>query len=297
MRVAVVTDSTASLPPGLRWDRDTGRADDLRTVPLHVVVDGVSYSEGVDPEASPARLAEAMRAGAGVTTSRPTPDAFLAAYRALAKDGFDQIVSVHLSGEMSATCESAQLAARDAPIEVAVVDTRQVAMATGYAVAAAHEVASAGGSAVVAAEAARACAERATSLFYVDTLEYLRRGGRVGAAAALLGSALAVKPLLRIDHGRIDSYEKVRTTGRCLARLADLAVEATGAADGGEAGPVDVAVAHLANPERAEGLRDRLAQRLAGALEGRTIDVTEIGAVLGAHVGPGMVAVCVRPRD
>ena len=148
----------------------------------------------------------------------------------------------------------------------------------------------AGGSAAEAAEAARDRAAAATSLFYVDTLEYLRRGGRIGAAAAIFGGALSVKPLLSIVDGKVANLEKVRTGARALARLEDLAVEAAGTEQ------VDVYVAHLANLERAEQLAAKLAERLADNLGGREIWCGELGAVLGAHVGPGMVAVCVAPR-
>jgi DegV family protein with EDD domain len=139
----------------------------------------------------------------------------------------------------------------------------------------------------VAAERASA----STSLFYVDTLEYLRRGGRVGAAAALLGGALAVKPLLGIQDGRVSLRERVRTSGRALARLEELAAEAAGTSR------IDIGVAHLAAADRAETFADRLAERLADNLEGREPWCAEIGAALGAHVGPGMVAVCIAPRS
>ena len=131
--------------------------------------------------------------------------------------------------------------------------------------------------------------EAATSLFYVDTLEYLRRGGRIGAAAAILGSALSVKPLLEIADGKVAPRERVRTASRALGRLVDLAVEAAGDQ------PVDVCVSHLANAAKAEELAGLLTERLADGLEGREVMCGELGAVLGAHVGPGMVAVCVSP--
>ena len=199
-------------------------------------------------------------------------------------------MSVHLSGEMSGTFESAQLAARDAPVPVLTVDSRQVGVATGYAALSAADVLDDGGSADEAAEAARRRAAAATSLFYVDTLEYLRRGGRIGAAAAIFGGALSVKPLLSIQDGKVANLEKVRTSARALSRLEDLIVEAAGDQQ------VDLCVSHLASPERAEQLAARLAERLAAGLEGREVWCGELGAVLGAHVGPGMVAVCVAPR-
>ena len=284
MPVALVTDSTASLLP------ETAVARGVTVVPLQVVIGATSYDEGVPGGATPEMLAGALREWTPVSTSRPNPEALLEVYERLVLDGATEIVSVHISSELSGTFESAQLAAKRCSVPVTPVDSRQVGMGTGFAVLAAADALAAGGDAGAVAEAARRRSEHTTSLFYVDTLEYLRRGGRVGAAAALLGSALAVKPILRVHDGRIGPYERVRTAGKALSRLEELAVEAAADSD------VDVMVAHLASPDRAEQLAARLAERLADGLAGREVAVGEIGAVLGAHVGPGMVAVCVAPR-
>jgi DegV family protein with EDD domain len=284
MSVALVTDSTASLPA------DVTTARGITVVPLQVVIGATSYDEGVEGGVTPHMLAEALRAWTPVSTSRPNPEQMLEVYERIAADGASQIVSVHLSGELSGTYESAQLAARKASVPVLTVDSRQVGMGTGLAVLGAADVRDEGGDAAAIAAAARRRASTTTSLFYVDTLEYLRRGGRMGAAAALVGSALAVKPILRIEDGRVAPFERVRTAGKALSRLEELAVDAAGAA------PVDVAVAHLASPERGATLAERLGERLATGLEGRPVHLGEIGAVLGAHVGPGMVAVVVARR-
>jgi DegV family protein with EDD domain len=282
-RTLLVTDSTASLPD------DVVAARGIVVVPLQVVIGATVHDEGADG-ATPELVAAALKEFRPVSTSRPSPAALLEVYEKAASDGATAIVSVHLSGDMSGTFESAQLAARDASIPVFPVDTRQVGVATGYAALAAADVVAAGGSAQEAASAARDRAAASSSLFYVDTLEYLRRGGRIGAAAALLGGALAVKPLLQIEDGKVASLERVRTSARALARLEELAVLAAGEAS------VDVCVAHLANPERAGQLTEKLAVRLEANLEGRDVWCGELGAVLGAHVGPGMLAVCVAPR-
>src|SRR3954451_4410678 len=282
--VALVTDSTALLPRALVEERE------ILVVPLQVVIGARSYHEGVDPEANPDTIAEALRRWTPVSTSRPTPAVFLETYEQARARGAEEVLSIHLSGEMSGTFDSAQLAARQASIPVRAIDTRQLGMGTGYAVLTAADVLDDGGSCAKAAGAALARADATTSLFYVDTLEHLRRGGRIGAAAALLGSALAVKPLLEIVDGRIGPREKVRTSGRALSRLEDLAVAA--ATDR----QVDVSVAHLANRDRAEVLAEHLRERLAGQLAGREVSVGEVGAVIGAHVGPGMVGVVVAPR-
>ena len=179
----IVTDSTASLPSDVAAKRG------IVVVPLQVVIGARVYDEVMaegDDGATPAMVAEALKEFRPVSTSRPTPSALLEVYEQAAAAGANEIVSVHLSGEMSGTFESAQLAARDAPVPVLTVDSRQVGVATGYAALSAADVLDDGGSAEEAAEAARRRAAAATSLFYVDTLEYLRRGGRIGAAAAHL---------------------------------------------------------------------------------------------------------------
>jgi len=283
MTVALVTDSTASLPP------EVAAECGVSVVPVQVVIDDVSYDEGAD-EASPACVAAALRAKRSVSTSRPAPAVFADLYRRLAEEGVREILSVHLSSEVSGTFESAQVAARHAPVPVTCVDTRQVGFGTGYAVESAAAVLAAGGSRAEAADAARERAAAVTSVFYVDTLEYLRRGGRIGGAAAVFGGALAVKPLLGIQNGVITTLEKVRTAGRAISRLEELAVVA---ADDQE---VDVTVAHLASEERAGVLAAHLADRLEKQLDGREVRCGELGAVLGAHVGPGMLAICVAPR-
>jgi len=282
MTVALVTDSTASLPPEV-----VARCE-VNVVPVQVVIDDVSYDEGAE-EASPARVAAALRDKRSVSTSRPAPAVFADLFRRLADEGATEILSVHLSSEVSGTFESAQVAARHAPVPVTCVDTRHVGVGTGYAVESAAAVLASGGTRAEAADAARARSAAVTSVFYVDTLEYLRRGGRIGGAAAVFGGALAVKPLLGIENGVITTLEKVRTAGRAISRLEELAVSAAGDQQ------VDLTVAHLASEERAHALAESLADRLEKQLDGREVRCAELGAVLGAHVGPGMLAICVAP--
>ena len=283
-KVAVVTDSTASVPAEVASEHG------IVVVPLQVVIGARAYDDGIDPEASPANVAEALRQFLPVSTSRPSPALLLETYERAAAEGAEEIVSVHVSAEVSGTYESALLAARKAPVKVHVVDSRQIGAGTGFAALAAAEVVAEGGDGQEAAAAARGRAEGTSSLFYVDTLEYLRRGGRVGAAAALLGSALAVKPILSLEDGRIAPLEKVRTSGRALARLEELAVAAAGEQQ------VDVAVCHLAGSTPAEALAEALTGRLTDNLSGRPVAVAEVPSVLGAHVGPGLVGVTVSPR-
>lgn len=280
-RVALVSDSTSI---DVAVAATLGIAVPLRIVPLQVVIGSTSFDE--DEGTGTDALAQALRDKVGVSTSRPSPHRFAEAYHEAVHAGAEAIVSVHLSGEVSGTVESAELAAREVDVPIQVVDSRHVGMGTGFAVAAAAVVLAGGGSAEAAAAAARARAAATTGLFYVDTLEYLRRGGRVGAAAALVGSALSVKPLLQVKDGRIVPLDRVRTSGRARARLEELAVQAAGS------DRVDVAVSHLADSVRADELSDRLRGRIPNL---RHLIVTEVGAVIGAHVGPGMLAVVVAP--
>jgi DegV family protein with EDD domain len=276
--VALVSDSTSV-------DAALAEALDVFVVPLQVVIGATSYDEGTD--ATPDKVAAALKEWSPVSTSRPTPEAFLRIYDQAASNGAREVVSIHLSGEVSGTFESAQIAAKESPIPVETVDSRLLGMGTGFAVRAAATALDDGASAAEAAEVAARRAEATTVLFYVDTLEYLRRGGRVGAAAAFFGSALAVKPLLTLKDGRIVPLEKVRTASRAIHRLEELAVAAAGDK------PVDVAVSHLANAERASSLADRLREQVPGLDE---LVVNQVGAVIGAHVGPGMLAVVVSPH-
>jgi len=276
-RVVVVTDSTAYLPDGL--------ADELsvRVVPLQVVLGGRSGAEG--SEVTPAQVAAALAAWVPVSTSRPTPAEFAAVYREALEGGADGVVSLHLSRELSGTWDSTRLAAAEVGAgSIRVVDSRSAAMGLGFAVLAAAEAAAKGGSREEVYAAAVGTAERTTTLFYVDTLEHLRRGGRIGAAQALLGTALSVKPILHVREGRIVPLEKVRTVSKGIARLEALAVAAAGD------GPADVAVHHLAAAERAALLAERLRGRLPRV---RRFYASEVGAVVGAHVGPGVLGVVV----
>jgi DegV family protein with EDD domain len=173
--------------------------------------------------------------------------------------------------------------ARD--IEVRVVDSGSIAMGLGFDVIAAAETAHSGGSLDEVAAAAETA--DTTTLFYVDTLEHLRRGGRVTATTALVGAALAVKPLLVVRDGQIALLEKVRTFSKALSRLRDLVVEAAGD------GVVEVAIHHLDAPERAAELEARVREALPRLSQ---LYVSEVGAVVGAHAGPGLLGVVVWRR-
>lgn len=291
--MAVVTDSTAYLPPGV------AARHGIAVVPLHLTIDGEDSLDGVDFTAD--QLAAALtaprhgvRRRPSITTSRCTPGELQAAYQAAlpttARLG-GGVLAVHLSRHLSGTWEAARLASEQlAAVEpdsiVRVVDSHSAAMGLGFPVLAAARAAACGADLDGAYAAAADVAARCRTVLCVDTLEHLRRGGRMGTAAALLGTALSMKPLLHVVDGRIQVLEKVRTSSRALARLADIAVDT--AADE----PAAVAVHHLGAPDRAAQLVSELTQRIPALTE---VYVSQVGAVVGAHLGPGMVGVVVCP--
>ena len=277
MNVVIVSDSTGYLTPALT-------PPGLSIVPVAIILEGKSYDEGT--EISVSEVADALRRKAAVTTSRPAPATFAEEYARLAALGHDHIVSVHLSGDMSGTYDAARIAAREASVPVMVVDSRTVGTALGFAARSAAQVVAAGGSAEEAAAAAERRAAASRTWIVVDSLDQLRRGGRIGAAQALLGNALMVKPILQIADGIITPLEKQRTMGRAIARMAEIACEYAGSA------PADVVVQHCAAPERAEDLLGALRPALPAA----DVHIVEVGAVISAHVGLGTISVAVCPR-
>jgi DegV family protein with EDD domain len=274
-RVAVVTDSTADLPA------DLVARFGLTVVPTYVTVGDRTGREGIDITAADVLAALGNRP---VTTSRATPHAFAEVYRDAFAAGATAIVSLHLSAALSGTFEAAGLAAASVGGPITVVDSRTISLGLGFAALAASAAAAAGSPADVVRQAALDSVQRTTLLFLVDSLEQLRRGGRIGAAATLIGTTLAVRPILRVADGQIVVAERVRTAQRALARLEEMVVKAAGS-DG-----CDLAVQHLAAADRADALRQRLLARIP--LPGRVL-TPEVGATVGAHVGPGLLGVAV----
>ncbi|WP_433828855.1 DegV family protein [Actinoplanes sp. CA-015351] len=281
MTIAVVTDSTAYLPAELSGTYD------LTIVPLTVVINGWDGLEGL--EISPAEVARVLGTRrAAVSTSRPAPSQFVTAYRRLLDAGADGVVSIHISAKLSGTYEAAQLAAAEIGPQVQVVDSGTAAMGLGFPALAAASAAAKNQDLETVRVTAADHASRVSTFFYVDTLEFLRRGGRIGAASALVGTALSVKPILHVADGAIVVRDKVRTAGRALTRLVDLAVEAAGD------GEADIAVHHLGTPDRASALVDAISTRLGERM--RDCYLTEVGAVVAAHTGPGLAGVVIHRR-
>lgn len=279
--VAVVTDSTADLPADLAEERN------IRVVPMSVTFGRDTYISRItiSDEDFFDRLATSSVLP---TTSQPAPRWFEEAYLDARDDGCAGVVSIHLSGKLSGTVEQARRLAREAPLPVEVVETGHVAGGLALAVLAADRAARAGGSVPDVVRAAQATADAARSWILVDTLDYLRRGGRLTGAKALVGTMLRVKPILSVDDGVVEVVERARTTTRGVASMAARAARHL------DGRPAHAIVSHAVAPERAELVWQ--------ALENAGIEVaarleTRVGPVLGTHAGPGTVSVAVAPAD
>ncbi|MGP7961276.1 DegV family protein [Sanguibacter sp. A247] len=277
--VRVVTDSTCALPHA--WAQQAG----ILTVPLGVTVDGVEHREGIDVD--DAALAHAIAAGQRVTTTQPAPAAFTDTFARLADEGATEIVSLHLSGELSGTVDSAAVAARTAAVPVRVIDSRSAASGLGLAALVAARAAAAGAAGDQVEDVARGVAASATILFLVGSLDHLRRGGRLSRASAAVGTVLGMRPLLTVRDGRIEVFAKVRTRAAAIDRMAEVVREAAQTMSR----PL-VAVHHLDTTDDATALGERLAD-----VSSEPVLVGPIGAVLGAHVGPGLLAAVVVDAD
>ena len=278
--VAVVTDSTSDLPQGLAEELG------IRVVPLSVTFGTETFISGVtiDPPTFYERLG---RTQALPTTSQPTPAWFEEAYADCVDEGHEAAVSLHVSSALSGTVGLARDRAKRALLPVEVVDTRLVGAPLGLAAIAAQRAARQGADVRGVLHAAEQVAEQVTSLLVVDTLEYLRRGGRLSGTQAMVGNVLRVKPLLHLVDGRVEVRERTRTWSRAADRVAELVEQDAGGA------AMDVVVAHAVAEDRAAELWERLEQRvtIASRLE------TMIGPIVGTHVGPGAVSVAAVPAD
>ncbi|MGE2714942.1 DegV family protein [Mycolicibacterium litorale] len=278
MTVVVVTDASSRLPEEAltRWN--------IRQVPLHVLVDELDLRDGVD------QIPNDIHERAHVTTSGATPGELGEAYRrALADSGGDGVVAVHLSAALSGTFSSAVTAAREFGPLVRVVNTRSAAMGVGFVALAAARCAAEGADLDTVESVARSAVPRGSAFIVVQRLDNLRRSGRIGATASWLGTALSLKPLLRVDvDGRLVLAQRIRTASKAHAALVDQVVELVG--DRRAA----VAVHHVDNHDAADAIGAALTERLPQI---ETLTVTDMGPVLAVHVGAGAVGVCVSLSD
>lgn len=268
--VAVVTDSASDLhePP-----------TDLSIVPLTVAFGTEAMLDGVDLSAE--AFWDRVDASDEIpTTASPPPEAFARAYASAAATGAEAVVSVHVSAELSRTVASAQSAAADAPVPVHVVDTRSVSLGEGLVALAALDRARAGRDGHAVAAAAREAAVRLEVYAFLETVDFLQRGGRVGRARAAISDLLRIRPILTLDGGEPALAARARTRGRAIEEILTRA-----GADATVTG-----VLHARAPE-AEAVARRL-----GAATGTTPIVSLVGSVTGSHLGPGCLGVALlRP--
>jgi DegV family protein with EDD domain len=277
MAVVVVTDSSARLPGDLR--RQWG----IREVPLHILLDDRDLRDGVDDV--PDDIHDYRQA----TTAAATPTELDEAYRqALADSDGDGVVAVHLSAALSGTFGAAEATATEIGPAVRVVDSKSAAMNTGFVALAAARAAAGGADLDTVAGAAAAAVSRNFGFIVVHQLDNLRRSGRIGGAGAWLGTKLSLKPLLRIDDGKLVLAQRVRTASKAVATMIDRVCEIVGERSAA------IAVHHVANPDGAADLVAALAERLPAS---ESAVVTDLGPVLALHVGAGALAVCVEVAE
>jgi len=276
--VAIVTDSTADLPPAMVAARS------IKVVPLTLHFDGRSLLDGVD--ITPSEFYRKLpNATTHPTTSQPSPGQFAETYTSLLAD-HDSVVSIHISQRLSGTYESARQGAEMTDAKrVHVIDSQVVSMSLGLVTLAASTMAASGSDAEAIVSKVEGMRADVQTYFSVATLEFLRRGGRIGRASALVGSVLQVKPVLCIRDGLVTPLERVRTFERALTRI----VELTRAVDRGRG--VCVIVGHAGADEDAE----RVGRELEPIAE--TLMIQPLGPVVGAHAGPGVVGVGCYPAD
>jgi DegV family protein with EDD domain len=276
--VAIVTDSTADLPTEL------AASHSITVVPLTLNLDGQSLLDGVDIKADDFyRRLPALTTHP--TTSQPSPGSFAEAYSALLAD-HDSVISVHISEKLSGTYASAlQAANMTDPKRVRVVDSQLVSMSLGLITLTASAMASKGADVEAIESKVLNMRPHLQTYFSVATLEFLRRGGRIGRAGALLGSVLQVKPVLCIRDGQVTPLERVRTFERALNRI----VELTREVDRGHG--VCVIVGHA----DAQADAERIGRDLEPIAE--TLMIQPLGPVVGAHAGPGVVGVGCYPAE
>ncbi len=276
-KVAIVTDTDASLPA------DVAERHGIQQVPINVLFGQEELRSGIDIDE--ARLfARIDREGKLPTTSAPSPGQFQAAYLAAFAAGADAVACFCVSSAISATYQAAVTARELLPDrQITVVDTQSVSMAQGFMTIAAAEAASAGASLAEVVAAAGAVGGQAHVFGVLATLKYLAMSGRVGHLAVGFGNLLNVKPVLTLRNGKLELLEKVRTRGKALARVVELAAEAAAGR------PIArLAVLHVIVPEEAKAFEAQLRVALPCPHE---IIIAEMGAGLSVHTGAGLLGV------
>jgi len=280
-RIAIVTDSSTYIPPSETVGLD------IHVIPLWLIWDDKHFKDGIDIQ--PDEFYQRLRGSKTMpSSSQPSAGDFISLFKQLSSD-YDAIVAVLVSAKISGTVASALAAQQElSDLRIEVVDSANVSMGLGYCVLAAAKAAVEGKSVQEVVQVAEQLSEKVHFLFAVDTLEFLRRGGRIGGAKALLGSALSIKPLLHFHEGQIEPLMQVRTKKKALATMLDVAEERL-------AGKPMAAVTVLDVDNEEEG--DRVAEMIRQRFSIEKVIRTTVSPVVGTHAGPGTVGMAFYAQD
>jgi len=277
-KVVVVTDSTAHIPENLVKELD------LRIIPLHVIWGDKVYQDNVDLKTDD--FYPMLKQAKDVpTTSQPSPKEFMDLYKPILDKG-DKIISIHISSGISGTTNSAfqakeMLGSKD----IEIVDSKSTGMALGFVAVVVARLAKNDASLNECKALAEKAVENSGVYFMVNTLEYLHKGGRIGGASAMLGSALDLKPILYFKDGKIESCEKVRTKKKAIQRVIEISKEQIG-----KKRPVHIGILQVEAEEDAAFVKAEL-EKIYKPEEIEDLIITGLSPVIGTHIGPGAVAI------
>ena len=274
MTLGIVTDSTAYLA------QDFIDRNNIKVIPVQVIVDGKAHSDIT--EISVSQLVAALRQNKSVTTARPSVQNFSQAFQDLIDSGASEILSIHISSKLSGTFESAVMASQQFKIPIAVIDSKGVAGFLAQGVRQAVQLRESGYSVERIEIELQAALEKRKMYFYVDTLEFLQKGGRVSSLRSKVGQLFTVKPILRLENGQVELHELVRTEAKAINRLVELAMD------------TNLTGSFLVNHVCAEVRAKQIVNELNAKSAITSIPVSEVGAVVAAHVGPGAVAIVIN---
>jgi DegV family protein with EDD domain len=276
-KIAVVTDSTAYIPAQVLGDLN------IPIIPLWLIWGDDRFRDGVDidPPTFYRRLREAKTLP---TTSQPSAGEFVDFFRRVAAENdTDTIVGAYISSELSGTVASAEAAKAQLPeFNITIIDSLFASMGLGFIALAAARVAAAGGSLEKVVAAAKETQDGMNLLLTVDTLEYLHRGGRIGGAKRLLGTALKIKPLLHLEDGRIEALAQVRTKRKAIARMLEVVEERLGGRQMAE-----VSILDADSPEEGKVVAKQVEERFGIS----TVYCAMVSPAIGTHVGPGTIGI------
>ncbi len=281
-RVAIFTDSASDLDPA------EAAAQGIHIVPLLVNFGAETFKAGVDLSAEAFWERMVAPDAPFPTTAASSPGEFKEAYEAAFSDGAEAIVSVHVAGTLSGTIKSAQIARDMLPDrEIHVVDSLGASMAQGILARMGIEYAAEGRAAAEIAEILERRALDERMYVALETLEYLKKGGRISGAQAAIGTLLSVKPIIAVKHGVVETADRVRTRAKARERVIDLICQA----------PIErLAILHTVTPD-VEGFRDEVLARAPGGLDPADVSIHLVGASVGPHIGPGCLGAAILYRS